>query len=1150
MKPLKEQEKKKHFSSLTSLNLDTNKKTKKDNLAKFFIGEQKKINIWTYLFKELSKSIDQILRMCEIESKIEFCKGVTQTLKNGLKSLEKIEHKIKLENQTKKNNCAWDVNIFSLKKSEEDILRESGYENDFEKIFKQNEEGLVEFKLLNELVLNGKMNFYEAIVLIIRERAIIYKEIGKSKNKSNIWDNNKMRNSNEFINDSSFNSRAISTPLPVTTLMNRINLKLKFVNIDNENDFKKEELAKKLKKKLCLAEKRKKILNEKRKDDFMKQNLKVTEVLKKNNFLVKQKCENIKRKEIEYHARKFNKLDEIKKKAEENRMKPSEVSFLMLLEKYSENSKYDAKLEQTRKKRLKIIKEIKETYKKNNKNIVDAVLSKKEKLESLKKQKILQKLKKFEKANERRSKLLEIKKNNAKKKIKRDFYDILRGDIIDKKTNENYLLENLFKDKEKLDWIFNNFKILDKKLKVIENPGFKSNSFHLENENLIELDFSNENKSSQKSIDKYDNDKISKKNKKKLKQKNIKKQKETDITFLSQYYNLLTHNKNLQKKNRTKPRKNRKTALAIIKSQKIEELPELICREVGIKEKRNLQKTKFPYCKICQEIVKNVEQHLISKNHSKLLSVSTRKSYDENNIMTLVGENKVVQQRFSALKRKCKKIKQCIQIKHFKDDEIIFKNEYFNSSNKTRLYKLTLDLEKLVPEQKQNYDMINSIFKEIHKLVDKHNENDLHILRSNRFISIFIDFIKKSHFCSKFDFPYFIKILNDHFSILSKLCLIKENRNYLYFTNRVIPLVELFSWSSGMIPNNPELSFFPELLNLLSFLLRHKVPKEKYFFKKSLIEYIFFSGFFNKIKKKFTREIFIQMNDTPHKSMIILTCLKTIDNLTSFFQNTKKLVLKKLQNPPNNILFVIKETEVAGSLHLLATILLSNGQFKRQIQKVSPICLTFSFFIIKIYNNIARTDLLLFQNLLGGSSFNSDQLYHVAIFLFDYSMDNFYKKNEIFKIITELLLLIGYFALENEVNKNLLSRGTEKHCVVYKMTKLPFDLYFKNKVLREILIPSLICLIDGNRRNLSIFEKVVDKKILVDYVNEKIKIIEENDEDKIFEVFNNMIIKEISEKEEDFIDPSTFNVDFYNIMTRFPISKLKKFKNFLLKNQN
>lgn len=35
--------------------------------------------------------------MCEIESKIAFCKGVRETLKYGFKSLDKIEQKIKVD---------------------------------------------------------------------------------------------------------------------------------------------------------------------------------------------------------------------------------------------------------------------------------------------------------------------------------------------------------------------------------------------------------------------------------------------------------------------------------------------------------------------------------------------------------------------------------------------------------------------------------------------------------------------------------------------------------------------------------------------------------------------------------------------------------------------------------------------------------------------------------------------------------------------------------------------------------------------------------------------------------------------------------------------------------------------------------------------
>ena len=69
----------------------------KYNVGEFYIAQRRKINIWTFLFKELTKSIEQILYMCEIENKLEFCKGVRETFKKSTRELDKIEQKIKLE---------------------------------------------------------------------------------------------------------------------------------------------------------------------------------------------------------------------------------------------------------------------------------------------------------------------------------------------------------------------------------------------------------------------------------------------------------------------------------------------------------------------------------------------------------------------------------------------------------------------------------------------------------------------------------------------------------------------------------------------------------------------------------------------------------------------------------------------------------------------------------------------------------------------------------------------------------------------------------------------------------------------------------------------------------------------------------------------
>lgn len=49
------------------------------------------------------------------------------------------------------------------------------------------------------------------------------------------------------------------------------------------------------------------------------------------------------------------------------------------------------------------------------------------------------------------------------------------------------------------------------------------------------------------------------------------------------------------------------------------ELPELISREVGLKEKKSLRTGKFNFCTFCKIVVEldDIEAHLISKNHIK-----------------------------------------------------------------------------------------------------------------------------------------------------------------------------------------------------------------------------------------------------------------------------------------------------------------------------------------------------------------------------------------------------------------------------------------------------------------------------------------------------------------------------------------------------
>lgn len=66
--------------------------------VRYYKQEKAKLNIWTYLFKNLTNSISQIYNMCDLENSIEFNNGVISTLEAALEDMKKLNKKIELDN--------------------------------------------------------------------------------------------------------------------------------------------------------------------------------------------------------------------------------------------------------------------------------------------------------------------------------------------------------------------------------------------------------------------------------------------------------------------------------------------------------------------------------------------------------------------------------------------------------------------------------------------------------------------------------------------------------------------------------------------------------------------------------------------------------------------------------------------------------------------------------------------------------------------------------------------------------------------------------------------------------------------------------------------------------------------------------------------
>ena len=107
--------------------------------------------------------------------------------------------------------------------------------------------------------------------------------------------------------------------------------------------------------------------------------------------------------------------------------------------------------------------------------------------------------------------------------------------------------------------------------------------------------------------------------------------------------------------------------------------------------------------------------------------------------------------------------------------------------------------------------------------------------------------------------------------------------------------------------------------------------------------------------------------------------------------------------------------------------------------------------------------------------FNSDQFYHICIFLFDFSSNLFDSDKEAKEMLKQLIVLTGYFAVLNPQNQKMLSRGTEIHNIVHKLACLPYQFYFGNSEHKDLLFPTLLSVCHNNERNLKILLSEINK---------------------------------------------------------------------------
>ena len=151
-------------------------------------------------------------------------------------------------------------------------------------------------------------------------------------------------------------------------------------------------------------------------------------------------------------------------------------------------------------------------------------------------------------------------------------------------------------------------------------------------------------------------------------------------------------------------------------------------------------------------------------------------------------------------------------------------------------------------------------------------------------------------------------------------------------TNRIIPLMDLLIWCM----NRPTqlffgISFLPQLYQLITIHIKHRVPYECLQSKEYLIEMFYCSSILMKIKLKFSiinYPMTLGSQSVGQVPLFLLKSITFIESLTSIVSMDARYrpVYERSSKIGEHHLFVIENTELFGVIQMIATLLLTHSE--------------------------------------------------------------------------------------------------------------------------------------------------------------------------------------------------------------------------------
>ncbi len=132
---------------------------------------------------------------------------------------------------------------------------------------------------------------------------------------------------------------------------------------------------------------------------------------------------------------------------------------------------------------------------------------------------------------------------------------------------------------------------------------------------------------------------------------------------------------------------------------------------------------------------------------------------------------------------------------------------------------------------------MEAILADLIKVIEQKQAADLQLMRKLKFMPLLIEVCKRVSTCEKREIKQLGKLLSPVIRVIGIFSSTRENRNYMYQTNRLMPLLELFNWCINRTTQVFfGIDFLPALFQILTMHIRHRVPFECQAIKESFID--------------------------------------------------------------------------------------------------------------------------------------------------------------------------------------------------------------------------------------------------------------------------------------------------------------------------